>query len=95
MTFPVVLAGSACLHCASFLSKQQCKKLFSYDHVDTALSRKGFSFLQCSSTLNQITFHLCHHMRHEELEWGMKENLLNNTELFSKIQLYYFKTELK
>lgn len=54
MTFPMVLAGSACLHLASFLNKQQCEKLFSYDHVDTAPSSKGFSLRQCPPTLNQI-----------------------------------------
>lgn len=52
--FPMVLAGSACLHLVSFLSKEQCKKFFSYDHVDTAPRSKGFSLLRCPSTLNQI-----------------------------------------
>lgn len=95
MTFPMVLAGSACLHLASFLNKQQCEMLFSYDHVDTAPRSKGFSLHQCSPILNQIHSISATICDTKSLNVELKRICLIITELFSKIQLYYFRTELK
>lgn len=91
MTLPMVLARSAWLHLASFLNKQQSKYTF------LSISRPFLRF-HVFSTLNQIhpiSVTICD----TEFECVMEENLSNNTQFLSRMQLYsckaLFKTKMK